>query len=278
MSKAPKYRLIRQASILIGMLLFLWCANDQAIGQTPAGDVKRDARFNSVAWMQNSAEYKLVCQQTYRFATTQMYVGLQDRMWSADEIQLAASDYEHKQPAVILDVDETVLDNSPFNARNIVDARPYSTESWNAWCREEKSTAIPGALEFVKAAEGLGVRVFYITNRGDEVKDATISNLQTLGFDADTSNVLTQNSKKNRDGRKKTRRALVAAKHRILLLIGDNLSDMCLDLDVRDTPKRNQIAMQKADMLGSRWIVLPNPSYGQWERALGDNALRLNRD
>lgn len=252
------------------------CLTSIADAQQEPIDVKKDARFNAVAWVQNSAEYKLLTEQTYRMAMSQLYVGVHDRKWTADEIQVAEGGYEDKKPAIILDVDETVLDNSAFNARNVARGLLYSTESWNAWCNEGKADAIPGALEFIQAAQGLGVEVFFITNRRDEVKPATMNNLKRLGFPADEEHVLTQNSKDNRDGRKKTRRAMVAKDHRIVLLIGDNMSDMCLDLDVRNSEQRNAIAKKKTDLLGSRWIMVPNPVYGQWERALSEGASALH--
>lgn len=263
------------SSCLIALAVVFSVADIAAAQQAPI-DVKKDARFNAVAWVQNSAEYKLLTEQTYRMAMSQLYVGVHDRKWSADEIQVAQGGFEDKKPAIILDVDETVLDNSAFNARNVARGIDYSSEAWNAWCNEEKADVIPGSLEFVLAAQGLGVEVFFITNRRDEVKPATINNLKRLGFPADEDHVLTQNSKDNRDGRKKTRRAMVAKDHRIVLLIGDNMSDMCLDLDVRDNKQRNAIARKKTNLLGSRWIMIPNPVYGQWERALAEGADALN--
>ena len=264
--------MVSSRATLIGATVLLLCffATKPVRAQAPV-DIKKDSRFNAVAWVQHSAEFRLMTEQTYRMALTQLYVGMQDRKWSADEIQVEQGGFENKKPAIVLDVDETVLDNSAFNARNIADNVPYTLEDWNAWCLEEKADPIPGALDFVLAAKGLGVEVFFITNRRDEVKTATINNLQRLGFPADERTVMTQNSKDNRDGRKKTRRAAVAKDHRIVLLIGDNLSDMCLDLDTRDGSERNEIARKKIDMLGSRWIVIPNPVYGQWERALPED-------
>ncbi len=103
-------------------------------------------------------------------ALSQLYVGMQDPHWSADEVQVVAGNYEDKPPAVILDCDETVLDNSAYNARNIIRKLPYTTDSWNAWCQEGRADAIPGALDFIKRAEALGVKVFYVTNRRDVVK------------------------------------------------------------------------------------------------------------
>lgn len=243
-------------------------------------EVQNDERYNSVCWVQNSAEYRMLTEQTYRMALTQLYLGAKDSKWSADEVQVAEGGYEHKKPAVILDVDETVLDNSAYNARNLEMKLEYSTESWNAWCLEEKALPIAGALDFINAAKGIGVEVFYITNRQDDVRQATLNNLKALGFPVDEDHLMTKNSDEGRDANKISRRAAVAEDHRIVLLIGDNLSDMFTGMDVRNTKRRNEIAAEKTALLGSRLIVMPNPVYGGWQRALpkGKDALRTQRD
>jgi acid phosphatase len=239
-------------------------------------DVKADSRFNALAWVQNSAEYSMLAEQSYRHAMSQLTVGRQDRAWSADEVQMVEGGFEEKPAAVILDCDETVLDNSAYNARNIVTGNPYSTPSWNAWCQEGRAGAIPGALNFVVAAQGLGVKVFYITNRSDVVKEATIKNLNQLGFKADESNVLTKNAELGRGDDKVSRRAAVAKDYRIVLLIGDSMSDLCSGLDAPSTRKRNEVAAKKIAMLGSRWIMMPNPVYGGWERVIPKDETALD--
>ena len=238
--------------------------------------VEADSRYGGVTWMQNAAEYRLLTQQTYRLALAQLSVSFHDRQWSADEAQIVAGGFEQKSPAIILDIDETVLDNSAFNARNIVYGKQYTTESWNAWCQEGQADAIPGALEFVKGAEGLGVTVFYLTNRVDEVKAATIKNLNELGFAATDENVLTLNETAGRGDDKVSRRALVGEQHRIVMLVGDSMSDLCTGMDVPNTKRRNEVAAEKVDLMGSRWIMLPNPVYGGWQRGLpkAEQALR----
>lgn len=258
---------------LIGCFVFQWDGtNAQEL------TVLNDGRFHAVAWVQNAAEYQILTRQCYRLAQYQMSLALNDGHWSADEVQVADGNYSTKPPAVVLDLDETVLDNSPYNARNIVGQLPYTLESWNLWCQEEKATLIPGALEFIKAARGLGVEVFFVTNRRDDVSAATINNLKKLGIETAPERVLARNDDQGRGGDKISRRALVAKEFRILLLIGDNLSDVCSDMEVTDNELRNQTAHRKADYLGTRWIILPNPIYGSWERALPEipqNALRL---
>jgi 5'-nucleotidase (lipoprotein e(P4) family) len=267
---------------VIGILqsLILSCV---IVTQVAAQDIviHNDPRFNSVAWMQTAAEYQLLARQSYRLAQYQMNIGLSDGHWSADEVQVAEGGYFGKPAAVILDLDETVLDNSAYNARNIIEKTEYTQENWNAWCNEEKARLIPGACDFLKAANALGVKVFFITNRRDEVKAATINNLKMLGICADEHNVLTRNDAAGRGGDKLSRRAMVARGHRIILLIGDNLSDICSEMEVADHVLRSATANRKADFLGTRWIVLPNPIYGSWERALPKgpaSALRTDRD
>ena len=258
--------------------LILVCASAFSLRATQAQqtvDVKQDPRYDALTWVQNSAEYALLAEQTYRMALLQLSVGLQDRKWSADEGQVVDGEFENKPPAVILDCDETVLDNSAYNARNILAKKPYTTDSWNAWCLEEQADAIPGALNFVKRAEGLGVKIFYVTNRRDVVKQATINNLNKLGFSASESSVLTKNEDLGRGDDKVSRRAMVAKDHRIVLLIGDSMSDLCTGMDAPNTKQRNETASRKSAMLGSRWVVMPNPVYGGWQRALpkGEQAL-----
>lgn len=265
-------------ALIAGLFLTACCLPASLDGQEPV-DVHDDERYLAVAWIQNSPEYRLLTRQTFRLALWQLKQGLADPAWSADEVQATAGGFQELPPAVILDVDETLLDNSPFNARNIVDGRDYQTRVWNDWCLEERSTPIPGGLGFVSAARELDVAVFFVTNRRDEVKQATINNLQRLGFPAHADNVLTKNADAGRPGDKISRRAMVAAGHRIVLLVGDSMSDLCSGMDERDQAVRNETAIRKQDWLGTRWIMLPNPVYGGWQRALPESeaALRTER-
>ncbi len=249
--------------------------------EAPDGpNARNDARFNALAWMQSSAEYRLMAEQTYRLAMVQLSVAVKDPAWCADEVQIREGGFEKKPPAVILDLDETVLDNSGFNARMIIDDALFTSESWNAWCNEEKATLIPGAMDFIRSADGLGVSLFFITNREDPVRKATIANLKALGIEASEKNVLTKNPDDGRGDDKVSRRAMVASSHRIVMLVGDSMSDLCSGMDEKDQARRNQTARDKTAMLGSRWIMMPNPVYGSWERALpaGNQAIDPRRE
>ena len=184
--------------------------------------------------------------------------------------------FEDLPPAVILDVDETVLDNSTFQARLIQSNQSYSSAGWAAWTAEEAAPAIPGALNFCKEAAARGITVFYLTNRKAAEEPATRNNLKKLGFplsDA-TDVVLTRGEKPAwSSGDKTPRRESIAKRYRILQLFGDNLGDF---LEAEGTPQERVAAANRyADYWGMRWIVLPNPTYGNWEGALfgGDRSL-----
>ena len=246
------------------------CLSPQAFAQ----DAPPDRRYDAVTWMQASAEYQLLTKQTYRHAANQLLAALDDPHWSADEIQTVEGGFQNKPAAIILDVDETVLDNSAYNARNIRDGKLFSLQAWNAWCEERRAIAIPGAVDFIQRAEALGVKVFFITDREDEVKEATIENLRKIGVNATAENVLTKNPKLDD---KISRRAIVSQDYRILLLVGDSMSDLCSGMGTREWEQRHKIGAEKSELFGPRWVMLPNPVYGSWQRALPpeNNGLRL---
>ena len=119
--------------------------------------------------MQKALEYEASAVQAYRQATRQLEDALRDGTWSAALEQTV--DASKLPPAVILDIDETVLDNSYYQAQQVRDNSAFAAETWDRWCLEARATAIPGALEFTRDAEKRGVTVFYITNRAAKVED-----------------------------------------------------------------------------------------------------------
>jgi len=172
--------------------------------------------------------------------------------------------------AVVLDLDETVLDNSGFQARQVAGALPFAEDIWLQWCEERKATAIPGAVEFLRYARSRGVATVFITNRDRAVEPATRDVLVKLGVDLDATkdSILTRSERPEWTTSDKTaRRQFVAASYRILLLVGDDLGDFLPN--ARGTiAERDARTAKYADRWGSRWIMLPNPAYGSWEQAL----------
>lgn len=166
------------------------------------------------------------------------------------------------KPAVIVDVDETVLDNSIYQVRAANKGTTFSLATWTAWCNEAAAPALPGALEFLLYAAEKGCAVFYITNRNAEEKEATVRNLATLGFpDADAEHVRVMT-----DGSDKTdRRAAVKAEgYEVVLLVGDQLTDFDQRLKQRDGQRDLGLREGFADSLAQYFILLPNPMYGTW--------------
>ena len=133
----------------------------------------------AVLYKRTSAEYKANTFQVYSSAKNNIDKALQDKSWTA--LLNQDKDYQNLPPAVILDIDETVLDNSFYNARNIIDETNYP-ENWSDWVFEENAKKIPGSLEFLKIAQSYGIKIFYVTNRAAEYETATRNNLKKLNY------------------------------------------------------------------------------------------------
>ncbi|MEE9171217.1 MAG: HAD family acid phosphatase [bacterium] len=223
-------------------------------------------KLDGTLWVQTSIEYRMAASQAYSLAKLRLDKGLADPAWTAALEQKGG--LSQLPPAVILDIDETVLDNSGFEARLVEKDKSYDEDAWKEWALEAKALAVPGALEFVMVAQRKGVEVFFVTNRNHEVEDATRQNLIDLGFSIDGQHdvILTKNEREDWGSDKTTRRAYLAKKYRIVLLIGDDLNDF---VSARVGPEqRAELAAQHGDLWGEKWIVLPNPMYGSWEGAL----------
>jgi len=242
-----------------------------------ADSLKRAARLrnpnlHSTLWQQTAVEYDGVTRGAYRLARVMVGRALDDSTWTAslEQSERGADTYRSLPPAVVLDVDETVLDNSAYQARLVRQNESYAAESWKAWCREAQAEAVPGALAFTQAMAERGVQVIYLTNRDGDVEAATRENLRALGFPIEENRVedavLTQGEREGWEP-KTTRRAWVADRFRVLLLIGDNFGDFAGEVETSiGDRKRRAGAYEK--FWGTRWIALPNAQYGSWEGAL----------
>ena len=239
----------------------------------PAAAVAQHDNFNAVLWVQTAAEYQALTRQAYTAAQLALDEALDDPTWTASLEQEARGDFAALPPAVVLDVDETVLDNSAYQARLVRDGGAYTSAGWAAWTAEAAAPPIAGALAYTREAAARGVAVVYVTNRKAAEEAATVENLRRLGFplggddgDAD-DRVLTRGERPAWASSDKTpRRAHVAGRYRIVQLVGDNLGDF---VEAEGTPAERRAAAERyADYWGLRWIVLPNPTYGNWEGAL----------
>ncbi|MDZ7680343.1 MAG: HAD family acid phosphatase [Fodinibius sp.] len=223
---------------------------------------------SATLWMQNSAEYGALSTAMYQSAISNLGLAIEDSHWTAYPPQDTNTSID-KDAAVILDVDETVLNNSGFQARMIKQNSSFDPEQWNSWVMEANATAIPGALAFTKRAAQEGVTVFYLTNREAKVEEGTRQNLQELGFplSENEDRILSKNERDNWTSAKTERRAYVAQNHRILMLFGDDLNDFISAKGITQQ-QREQLVQDHQNKWGRKWYVLPNPVYGSWEDAL----------
>lgn len=223
--------------------------------------------LNAVLWMRTSLEYRHGTLQAYRLAGMLLETGLADRGVTAALEQMAG--YESLPPAVILDIDETVLDNSPAQVAFMQKGNGmYSDALWDEWVDKAAAKAIPGAVEFLQLAKAKAVEAFYVTNREQRHEAKTIQNLAALGIPyADADHVLTKGEVPGWASDKTSRRRYLASRYRILLLVGDDAGDFLSG--VRSSmADREASAAPYEDYPGTRWVVIPNPSYGSWENAL----------
>ena len=250
-------------------------------GQAPAPaqtDVPANDALNATAWYQAALERDLVYRTVYRAAAHRLRAALGDTTWDALPKEDRGNDPKRLPPAIIVDVDETVLDNSPSQVRQIREGRGFDEAKWGEWVSERKAKALPGAAEFLSEAAKQGVTVFYITNRDASLTDATIANLRSTGFPvAREGQVLglgTVVEGCEQEGSEKScRRQLVGRTHRVLMQFGDQVGDFVQI--VANTPEGRRAAMAPyAAWIGERWFVLPNPTYGSWEPALFGNDWR----
>ena len=227
-------------------------------------------QLQGTLWMQTAAEYRVLAETTYRAAGESITAALADPTWTAATEQ--TSDPSSLPPAVILDLDETVMDNSRFQGEQVLQRKPYSPPLWMDWVTLKKADLIPGAKEFLKFVRGKGIAVFFVTNRELVEEPATLANLTALDIQATTDEILA-NKENGWTSDKTARRAYIAQKYRILLLIGDDLGDF---IPAKLTAeKRVEAAEKYADWWGKRWFLLPNPMYGSWDRALYDHDTSL---
>lgn len=248
------------------LLLLLSCLVPAATAAPAPGDPLLDATL----WMQTAAERQALCRQVFALATERLDQALADPAWSALGQGPEAA---RLPPAVIVDVDETVLDNHWYEARLVLDGVTYGSTSWAAWCAEQAATAVPGARAFCQAAHERGVTVLYVTNRKDTEAADTAANLAALGFPVADGSVRTRG-----DDRDKTaRREQAAREHRVLLLLGDAGGDFDGALDGGTAEARREAADDLADHWGRDWLVLPNPMYGDWLNAHHDHDFGLDR-
>jgi len=234
---------------LVGAALLLGaCAQNSSLS-TPAGSLAAPRQLPAeIRWFRNSAEYRALTRQAYSIAAErlpELSRGLPAQTW-----------------AVILDADETVLDNSEYQRRRAVLDSNYTEASWADWVNEKAAPAVPGAPEFTRAVHAMGGRVVIVTNRADSLCAASRANLQTAGIETDLvlCQAPGQSDKNPRFQRVQNGTAAAGIPPlTVVAWVGDNI----LDFPGMSQASRNDT--RALDAFGKKFFVLPNPMYGSWK-------------
>lgn len=248
------------------LLLALSCWMGAFVPNTPAQQAKAENHYleNAILWQQSSGERRALSYQTFALARMLLDRDLQNRRLKM-------------RRAVIVDVDETILDNSPYQARLVKERENYP-QGWTAWINRAEAGTVPGALEFLRYAASRRVRVFYVTNRKPIEKEGTAKNLRLLGFPEVTDETLLV-APASGSSSKEPRRKAISARYHVVLLMGDDLNDFAAVFEDSKTVDARIIAadMNKSQF-GTRFIVLPNPMYGNWENAIYEYNFKLTEE
>ncbi|MBN2727757.1 MAG: 5'-nucleotidase, lipoprotein e(P4) family [Bacteroidales bacterium] len=242
--------------LAIGLLSFQIVSDTQGVDKKIKKPSDSPAHYMqlAVAWYQTAAETRALCYQAFNIA----------RMSLDLTLQTAPSD---KPLAVVFDIDETLLDNSPYQAACVINGISYPTQ-WGEWIQAAMAEPVPGALEFVNYVNSRGVDVFYVSNRKADELEATIKNLNKFNFpQVEESHIMLRETTSN----KEPRRQKITETHNIVMLVGDNMGDFTQDCTKKNIEERFAATDNMKNQFGRTYIVLPNPMYGDWEGAMYDN-------
>jgi 5'-nucleotidase (lipoprotein e(P4) family) len=233
----------------------------------PQGTANVEYQAGATLWMQKASEYRALAYQAYNLARLRLDQDLDGK----NKKEIVKS--ERKKPrAIVVDIDETVLDNSPYQALNITTKRAYEKKNWYAWTGLKKAKPVPGAVDFLNYATSKGVKVFFISNRDQPYEqESSVENLRIAGFrDVSSDNVLLRPFDANGKpmSPKAPRRDMITQKYRIVLMMGDNLDDFSEIFESKSVSERFAVTDQNRDAWGKKWIVLPDAMYGTWENAI----------
>lgn len=235
----------------------------------PSASPLQERGLDANLFMQTSAEYEAICRQTYRWATERL------------RAKVVAEGTAGLPLAVVMDLDETVLDNGGYQSFLIREGVSYTSAYWEVWERDfaSESRLVPGAKEFIEAAAGWGVSAVFISNRQAALKNASIAALGQVGLSVD--DIDRRLMLMNGDSDKTGRRREAESRFRVLMYVGDNLRDFSEEFAApKDYPngpadrvralagRREQVRRTFAHW-GDDWIILPNPAYGEWLKPLG---------
>ena len=214
-------------------------------------------------WMRTSAEYRALAYQGYNVAM--------------NAVKMAVTDPSHQRKplAIVLDADETVVDNTKLMGESIVNGNGrFDAPWWRQAVHQGKSQAMPGAVEFLNEVHKQGVEIFYVSNRYAPVNlDVTIQNFKELGFPSvDKDHVLLF----EKDSDKQPRFDMIAKKYYVVVYMGDNAGDFPIGTKGKTLAERNAIIDAHKEDFGTTFVVFPNPAYGSWVSSLAKGYQNLS--
>lgn len=274
---------LRLPATLLALALLSGCATTASVpppAPTPAPatasiSVPANDNLNAVVWTQTAIEHDLIYLQTFRDAQSRLLAAMKDRHWDALARDDRVAPIKGLKPAIVLDIDETVLDNSPYQARLVRSGGEYNEADWAAWCKEEAARALPGVVAFTQFAASHGIAVIYVSNRAKDLDQVTLANLRKVGLPVSGPEAFlglgTFVEGCEQIGTEKgCRRQLISRKYRVLMQFGDQIGDLVTVIANNPEGRRRAMAPYM-NWIGTRWFVLPNTTYGSWEPALFNN-------
>lgn len=240
---------MKKFSIIVLFIVAACSSSKQVTDTTPLPqNIAVTGKIFASLYQQRAAEYRALCLQAFNIARLRV-----------DENVDASSG---KPKAIVTDIDETVLDNSPYEVHQTLQGKDYESAAWYQWTDMSKADTVPGAPSFLKYAASKGITIFYITNRDEKERASTLLNLQKFNLpNTDNAHLILRQGTSS----KEVRRQQVAATHDIILFLGDNLADFSSMFDKKPLSEREQNANALAAEFGKKFIVIPNPVYGDWE-------------
>ena len=194
---------------------------------------------NDIRWVVKSDEYKLLCTQIYQEAASILE-------------SIISNDKSRNSSTIIIDLDETVLDNSQYQIENFNLGKTFNMESWAKWVNRSEATLVPGVSGFINFIRKKEIQIIFISNRMNERLDATIKNLKNLNIYSDDDIFLLRLDKSDKKHVRRSEinlginRMSAYGSFDIIMSVGDAMGDFDLD---------NKLIKN---------IILPNPMYGKW--------------
>lgn len=241
-------------TIILVALIFVACKTPQQTvvsnQQLHPENVSLNGKLFTSLFQQRAAEYRALCYQAYNTARTAI---------------INYKPTSNKPLAIITDIDETLVDNSPYAVHQAYSGNEYTLQTWYEWTAKSAADTLAGARAFLNFCHQQNVQVFYVTNRDEVERTATINNLIKFNLPyADNEHLIL----KNKVSSKEQRRQDILKNYEVILYMGDNLADFSMLFDKKTEEERSKNVDLVSAEFGKKFIVLPNANYGEWESAL----------